>query len=71
MQSFGQLVRKLWSRHRFNVSVMAQEFYHEVGKASDGRFSQLKRREAPVFFAWLVAALDKHLAAKSKGAFVR
>jgi len=56
-QTFGELIRKIWSHKRFKSNVDPHMFIQAVSVASKKRFQVGKQSEAGEFIAWLLHQL--------------
>lgn len=66
LDTFGELVRKIWSPYAFKGHVSPQKFVEAVSNASGRRFIPTKQADAIDFLSWLLNQLHVDLAGSPK-----
>lgn len=60
------LTRRLWNPRLFKAQVSPHEFFHEVTKRSNGKFTTIEQGDPVEFLGWLINTLHRDLGGSRK-----
>lgn len=60
------LTRRLWNPRLFKAQVSPHEFFHEVTKRSNGKFTTIEQGDPVEFLGWLINTLHRDLGGTRK-----